>query len=93
MIILEEEFGWKPSAFIPSDPCCVALWAHEDGLDDVSALRRIEREWGIRLSDHDISKIWEIDLHGLVSLIKSRSQSGRREILTPAPHTTGHTDP
>ncbi len=29
----------------------------------------------------------------LESATKKESQSGRREILTPAPHTTGHTDP
>ena len=23
----------------------------------------------------------------------SKAESGRREVLTPAPHTTGHTDP
>ncbi len=32
-------------------------------------------------------------VNDLIQIIKqSRAQSGRREVLTPAPHTTGHTD-
>jgi hypothetical protein len=77
MTILEEEFGWNPSLFIPRDPCLVALWAHEDGLDDVSALGRIEREWGIQFSEEDLSKMWALNLQDLVTLIKTRSQPQR----------------
>ena len=73
MTLLEEEFGWKPPAFIPTDPCLVAFWAHEDGLDDVAAIRRIEHEWGIEFSDEEIAKLQDYDLQAFIALIKTKA--------------------
>ena len=81
MTLLEEELGWKPPTFIPTDPCLVAFWAHEDGLDDVAAIRRIEHEWGIEFSDEELAKLQDYDLQAFIALIKNKSQqavSGNR---------------
>jgi hypothetical protein len=81
MTLLEEELGWKPPSFIPSDPCLVAFWAHEDGLDDVAAITRIEREWGINFNDEEVATLFNNDLHAFIDLIKTKSQqvvSGNR---------------
>lgn len=75
MTLFEEELGWKPPAFIPTDPCLVAFWAHEDGLDNVAAIKRIEHEWGIEFSDRDIAKIPHYDLQSFIALIKTKSQT------------------
>jgi len=72
MTVLEEELGWKPPAFIPADPCLVAFWAHQDGLDDVAAIRRIEHEWGIEFSDGEIAKLQDFDLQAFIALIKRK---------------------
>jgi hypothetical protein len=74
MTILEEELGWKPPSFIPTDPCLVAFWAHKDGLDDIAAIRRIEHEWGIDFSDEEIENLRGFDLQDLISLIQTKSQ-------------------
>ena len=81
MTLLEEELGWKPPTFIPTDPCLVAFWAHEDGLDDVAAIRRIEHEWGIEFSDEELAKLQDYDLQAFIAIIKNKSQqavSGNR---------------
>ncbi len=81
MTLLEEELGWKPPAFILGDPCLVAFWAHEDGLDDVAAIRRIEHEWGIDFSYEELAKLQDYDLQAFIALIKNKSQqavSGNR---------------
>lgn len=74
MRIFEEEMGWEPPTFIPSDPCRVAFWAHADGLDDVAAVQRIEREWGIDFSDEEIAKIWDCELQTFIALIQTKCQ-------------------
>lgn len=74
MKILEEELGWKNALFIPTDPCVVAIWAHQDGLDDVAAFQSIEHTWGIQFTDEDLHKIAEFNLRDFVALIKTRSQ-------------------
>lgn len=74
MSILAEEFGWTPPHFIPSDPCLVAFWAHEDGLDDVAAFKRIEDAWGIQFADEELSDTYKVRLLDLVHLIQTKSQ-------------------
>ena len=74
MTILEEELGWKPPAFIPTDPCLVAFWAHDDGLDDDAGIERIEHEWGIEFSDEELAKLQDYDLQTFIDLIKNKSQ-------------------
>ncbi len=74
MRILAEELGWRPPQFLPGDPCLVALWAYEDGLDDVAAILRIEDEWGIKFTDEEVAVIYKLKLLDLVQLIKTKSQ-------------------
>ena len=76
IVILGEEFGWKPPYFMPNDPFSVAFWAHEDGLDDISAIERVEAEWGIELTEDDIEDSFRGDLHRFVRLIKKKSEQG-----------------
>lgn len=74
MAVLEEELGWTPPRFVPTDPCLVAFWAHEDGLDDLAALKRIEHEWGIELSNEEIASIQDYNLQDFISLLRTKSQ-------------------
>ena len=74
MAVLEEELGWEPPVFIPTDPCLVALWAHEDGLDDVAAIKRIEHDWGVQLSKEEIARVQGYDLQNFISLLRTKSQ-------------------
>lgn len=56
--LIKEEFGWPNDHFIPADPFGIALWAHQDGLDDVSAVRRIEQEFGYQMPDSEWERFW-----------------------------------
>jgi len=76
MTILEQELGWKPAHFVPDDPCLVAFWAHQDGLDDVCAIQSIETAWGIDLSAAALDGLYDISLLELLHLVKSQSQQG-----------------
>jgi len=48
---LPKKFGWPNHHFYPDDPIAIAAWAHEDGLDDVSFIDSIEREFGVSTAD------------------------------------------
>lgn len=73
MIILEEELGWKPAHFIPTDPCLVAFWAHEDGLDSVAATARIQDEWKMKFTDQELAKSLDADLQDLITWVKAKA--------------------
>lgn len=53
--LIMEELGWPNDRFIPEDPPGVVFWAHRDGLDGVTALTRLEREFGVQFPDEE----WE----------------------------------
>jgi hypothetical protein len=72
MTILAEEFGWTTPHFMPSDPCLVAFWAHEDGLDYLAAFKRIEDEWGIQFTDEELFDTYKVSLLDLVHLIQTK---------------------
>ncbi len=56
--LIEEEFGWPNDHFIPDDPFGIACWGHEDGLDAVSAVTRIKKEFGFHQPDSEWERLW-----------------------------------
>ena len=56
--LIKEEFGWPNDHFIPTDPFGIAFWAHQDGLDDVSAVQRMEQEFGLRVPATKWEHLW-----------------------------------
>jgi acyl carrier protein len=56
--LIAEELGWPNDHFIPDDPFGIAFWGHQDGLDDVSAAMRIEKQFGFRLPDSEWERFW-----------------------------------
>jgi acyl carrier protein len=55
--IAMEELGWPNDHFIPADPCSIVFWGHHDGLDSVSVVMRIEKQFGCDLSDSESERL------------------------------------
>ncbi len=67
--IAREELGWPNDHFIPGDPCAIVFWGHKDGLDDVSAVMRIEKELDVDLSDAESERLMR---HGTLGELVDR---------------------
>lgn len=59
--LIAEEFGWPNDHFVPGDPFGIACWGHRDGMDNVSAVMRIEKEFCFQQPDFEWERLW---LHG-----------------------------
>jgi hypothetical protein len=67
--LIMEELGWPNDRFMPEDPSGVAFWAHRDGLDGVTALMRLEREFEVHFPDEE----WErLCRHGTLGELVDR---------------------
>ncbi len=73
--IAMEELGWPNDHFIPADPCSIVFWGHNDGLDDVSAVMRIERHFGCDLSDSESERLMT---HGTLGELVDRLIANER---------------
>ena len=73
--IAEEECGWPNDRFIPADPFDIVFWGHTDGLDDVSAVMRIEKEFGLNLPDSERLR-WQGTLGELVDRLIANERNG-----------------
>ncbi len=54
--IVQKEMGWPNDHFIPEDSAGVVFWAHEDGLDNVTAIMEMEDTFGIVVTDRDLER-------------------------------------
>jgi len=82
--IAQEECGWPNDRFIPADPLDIVLWGHKDGLDNVSAVMRIEKEFGFSLPDSDSERPrWGGTLGELVDRLIANERNGNRLQATP----------
>jgi hypothetical protein len=74
--ILADEFGWPNDYFLPDDPFGIVFWAHCDGLDDVSAIQRIEKVYAISLPIPELEHLWQHGTLGeFVDLVLSLSRA------------------
>ena len=74
LTIIDENFGWPNTRFVPWDPVCVAMWAYEDGLDDMSAISDIEKAFGVTFTDDEWLEYYQKTLLDLVEGILERSE-------------------
>jgi acyl carrier protein len=75
--IAQEECGWPNDRFIPADPLDIVLWGHKDGLDSVSAVMRIEKEFSFRFPDPGAERSRrEGTLGELVDRLLAKERSG-----------------
>ena len=75
--IAEKECGWPNDHFIPADPLDLVFWGHKDGLDDVSAVMRIEKEFGFDLPDSESERRrWQGTLGELVDRLIANERKG-----------------
>jgi len=56
--IFADEFGWPNDHFLPEDPFGIVFWAHQDGLDDVSAIQKIEKTFNVSLPIPALEGLW-----------------------------------
>jgi len=56
--IAAQVIGWPSDRFLPDDPLATILWAHEDGLDDTSAILAMENEFGVELPMAWLETMW-----------------------------------
>jgi hypothetical protein len=66
LVIINDNFGWSNTRFVPWDPVCVAMWAYEDGLDDINAIAAIEQEFSMTFTDASWLEIYKGTLAELV---------------------------
>lgn len=51
LTIIDDNFGWPNTHFVPWDPVVVVMWAYEDGLDDTAAISDIEKAFSVAFTD------------------------------------------
>jgi len=73
LAIINDNFGWPNTRFVPWDPVCVAMWAYEDGLDDMAAISDIEKEFGVTFTDNEWLEHFGTSLSVLVESIVART--------------------
>jgi len=66
LAIINDNFGWPNTRFVPWDAVCVAMWAYEDGLDDMNAIAAIEQEFSMTSTNASWLEIYEGTLAELV---------------------------
>ncbi len=83
--IIRRNYDWKPSLFIPKDPCRIVLWAYSDCLDSVDAQKDIESTFMIEFSDEELDRINSSSLIEFVDLIKIKSNQRIQGMRQKAP--------
>jgi len=73
--IAGRNIGWPMPKFVPWDPMRVVLWAFDDGLDDVQAILDIEDDFGIEISDEELTQTLGNSLGEFVDEIRKRASS------------------
>ena len=74
LTIIDDNFGWPNTRFVPWDPVCVAMWAYEDGLDDMAAISDIEKAFKVTFTDAEWLEYYQKTLLDLVDGILERSE-------------------
>ena len=74
LTIIDDNFGWPNTRFVPWDPVAVAMWAYEDGLDDTAAISDVEKEFGVAFTDEEWLEYYQKTLLDLVDGILERSE-------------------
>ena len=69
LTIIDDNFGWPNTRFVPWDPVCVAMWAYEDGLDDMSAISDIEKAFGVTFTDDEWLEMYAGTLAELIDVL------------------------
>jgi len=67
--IIDDNFGWPNTRFVPWDPVCVAMWAYEDGLDDTAAMSDIEKAFAVTFTDEEWMAHYNLTLIELIDNI------------------------
>ena len=74
LTIIDDNFGWPNTRFVPWDPVAVAMWAYEDGLDDTAAISDVEKEFAVAFTDEEWLEYYQKTLLDLVDGILERSE-------------------
>lgn len=74
LAIIDDNFGWPNTRFVPWDPVAVAMWAYEDGLDDTAAISDIEKAFLVTFTDEKWLEYYQKTLFDLVDGIHERSK-------------------
>lgn len=69
LTIIDDNFGWPNTRFVPWDPVCVAMWAYEDGLDDMAAISDIETAFGVTFTDDEWLEMYAGTLAELIDVL------------------------
>ena len=69
LAIIDDNFGWPNTRFVPWDPVCVAMWAYEDGLDDMAAISDIEKAFGVTFTDGEWLELYAGTLAELINAL------------------------
>ena len=69
LTIIDDNFGWPNTRFVPWDPVCVAMWAYEDGLDDMAAISEIEKAFGVTFTDDEWLEMYAGSLAELIDVL------------------------
>ena len=72
--IINDNFGWPNTRFVPWDPVVVVMWAYEDGLDDAAAISDIEKGFSVAFTDEEWLEYYRRTLLDLVDGILERSE-------------------
>jgi hypothetical protein len=74
LTIIDDNFGWPNTRFVPWDPVCVAMWAYEDGLDDMAAISDVDEAFSVTFTDDEWLEYYQKTLLDLVEGILERSE-------------------
>ena len=69
LAIIEDNFGWPNTRFVPWDPVCVAMWSYEDGLDDMAAISDIEKAFSVTFADAEWLEMYDGTLAELIDVL------------------------
>ena len=69
LTIIDDNFGWPNTRFVPWDPVSVAMWAYEDGLDDMAAISDIEKAFGVTFTDDEWLEMYAGTLAELIDVL------------------------
>ncbi|MFZ4781439.1 MAG: hypothetical protein ACOYLC_03920 [Armatimonadaceae bacterium] len=69
LTIIDDNFGWPNMRFVPWDPVSVAMWAYEDGLDDMAAISDIEKAFGVTYTDDEWLEMYAGTLAELIDVL------------------------
>lgn len=69
LAIIDDNFGWPNTRFVPWDPVCVVMWAYEDGLDDMAAISDIEKAFNVTFTDDEWLEMYAGTLAELINVL------------------------